>query len=41
MATLTVWKFETPQGAQEALNKLIDLSKQQLIQSGDAAIVSW
>ena len=41
MATLTVWKFETPQGAQEALNKLIDLSKQHLIQVNDAATVAW
>ena len=41
MATLTVWKFDTPQGAQDALNKLIDLSKQHLIQINDAATVSW
>ena len=41
MATLTVWKFDTPQGAQEALNKLVDLSKQHLIQINDAATVSW
>jgi uncharacterized membrane protein len=41
MGTLTVWKFETPNGAQDALNKLIDLSKQHLIQVNDAAVVSW
>lgn len=41
MTTLTVWKFETPHGAQDALNKLVDLSKQHLIQVNDAAIVSW
>jgi uncharacterized membrane protein len=41
MATLTVWKFDTPQGAQDALNKLVELSKQQLIQVNDAAVVSW
>ena len=41
MATLTVWKFDTPFGAQEALSKLVDLSKQQLIQIDDAATVSW
>ena len=41
MATLTVWKFDTTQGAQDALNKLIDLSKQHLIQINDAATVSW
>ena len=39
--TLTVWKFETPDGAQQALDKLVALSKQQLIEVGDAAIVSW
>jgi len=41
MATLTVWKFETAEGAQDALNKLADLSKQQLIQIQDAAVVAW
>ena len=41
MATLTVWKFDTAEGAQAALDKLIDLSKQQLIQVQDAAVVSW
>ncbi len=41
MATLTVWKFETADGAQGALDKVVELSKQQLIQIQDAAIVSW
>jgi uncharacterized membrane protein len=41
MATLTVWKFDTATGAQDALEKLGELSKQQLIQIQDAAIVSW
>jgi uncharacterized membrane protein len=41
MSTLTVWKFDDPKGAQEALNKLVDLSKQHLIQIHDAAVVSW
>ncbi len=41
MATLTVWIFEDPAGAQEALNKLIELSKQRFIQINDAAVVSW
>lgn len=41
MTTLTVWKFDTSTGAQEALNKLIELSKQHLIQINDAAVVSW
>ena len=41
MATLTVWKFDTATGADEALAKLGELSKQQLIQIQDAAVVSW
>ena len=41
MASLTVWKFETPEGAEQALAKLVALSKQQLVEVGDAAIVSW
>ena len=41
MATLTVWKFNTPEGADQALNKLESLSKQQLITIEDAAVVSW
>ena len=41
MASLTVWKFETPDGAEQALAKLVALSKQQLVEVGDAAIVSW
>ena len=41
MTTLTVWKFATPQGAQDALTKLAELSKQHLIDINDAATVSW
>jgi uncharacterized membrane protein len=41
MATLSVWKFETPDGAREALTKLMDMSKQQLITVQDAAYVTW
>lgn len=41
MATLSVWKFSTTNGAAEALAKLESLQKQQLIQIQDAAIVSW
>lgn len=41
MTALTVWKFNTADGADKALNKLADLQKQQLIQVLDAAIVSW
>ncbi|VTR75535.1 DUF1269 domain-containing protein [Cellulomonas hominis] len=41
MATLSVWKFETPEGADRAEQALIALQKQELIQVHDAATVSW
>lgn len=41
MAALTVWKFDTIEGAGEALSKLESLSKQQLVTIEDAAIVYW
>jgi uncharacterized membrane protein len=41
MATLTVLKFPTPDGAEKAVEKLLDLQQQQLIKVEDAAIVSW
>ncbi|HVB44797.1 MAG TPA: DUF1269 domain-containing protein [Streptosporangiaceae bacterium] len=41
MSSLTVWKFQTPDGAQDALAVLEDLRRQQLIQVLDAAVVSW
>ena len=42
MATaLTVWKFDSPDGADLALQKIAELSKQQLITVADAAVVSW
>ncbi len=41
MASLTVWKYSTPEGADLALAKLAELSKQQLISIQDAAVVSW
>ena len=41
MASLTVWKFDTVEGAGSALKKLESLSKQQLITIEDAAIVYW
>ena len=41
MAALTVWKFDTLEGAGQALSKLESLSKQQLITIEDAAIVYW
>jgi uncharacterized membrane protein len=41
MATLTVWKFNTPEGADEAVATLEILAKQELIKLHDAATVSW
>jgi uncharacterized membrane protein len=41
MASLTVWKFQTPYGADAALEKLQGLQAQQLINVQDAAVVSW
>jgi uncharacterized membrane protein len=41
MGTLTVWKFDTPEGADQAEATLADLSKQELIKIHDAATVSW
>ena len=41
MATLTVLKFETAIGAENALEVIEDLSKKQLINLLDAAIVTW
>ena len=41
MATLTVVKFATPEGADQALNTLEDLQRQNIITILDAAVVSW
>src|SRR4051812_39810582 len=41
MATLTVWKFDTAEGANEAENILTMLAKEELITIHDAATVSW
>ncbi len=41
MATLSVWKFEDPNGADQALNVLGGLQKQGLIEVVDAAVVTW
>lgn len=41
MATLTVWKFPTPDGAERAESTLLDLQKQELIKIIDAAVVTW
>jgi uncharacterized membrane protein len=41
MATLTVWKFPTAGGAEDAEFKLKALQCEQLITVHDAAVVSW
>ena len=41
MATLTVWKFQTTDGADGAVDRLKSLEKQELIQVHDAATISW
>ncbi|TAH52677.1 MAG: DUF1269 domain-containing protein [Chloroflexota bacterium] len=41
MATLSVLKFDTPEGAQQMLSTLESLQKQQLVTIQDAAIVTW
>ena len=40
-ATLTVWKFNTPQGAAEAAQTLEDLAQQGMVTLHDAATVTW
>ena len=41
MATLTVWRFADPGGADRAVGILDGLQKQQLITILDAAVVGW
>lgn len=41
MATLTVWKFSSVDGAERAQDALVQLQKQELIQVLDVATVSW
>ncbi|MDT7613687.1 MAG: hypothetical protein QOF00_1134 [Pseudonocardiales bacterium] len=41
MAALTVWKFGSASGAQNALELLERLQKEKLIQVNDAAVVTW
>jgi uncharacterized membrane protein len=41
MATLTVWKFDSPGGAGESLALLERMQKEELIQINDAAYVTW
>jgi len=39
--TLTVWKFDSPSGADDTEQILERLQREQLIQIADAATVSW
>ncbi len=41
MATLSVWKFDDPNGAADAVATLEDLQEQHLVELHDAAVVSW
>jgi uncharacterized membrane protein len=41
VATLTVWKFDTAEGAEHASKTVQDLSRENLIVIHDAAIVQW
>ena len=41
MATLTVFKFSSPDGAEKMLSKVQSLQKAELIKIQDAAIVTW
>ncbi len=41
MATLTVFKFAAPEGANQMLDKVTSLQKMELIKIQDAAIVTW
>jgi len=41
MATLTVLKFDAPEGAGQMLEKIKSLQKMELIKLQDAAIVTW
>jgi uncharacterized membrane protein len=41
MATLTVFKFSTPEGAGQMLDKVTALQKMELIKIQDGAVVTW
>ena len=41
MSTLSVWRFDTPDGADKAVETLGTLSVQQLVTVHDAATVTW
>lgn len=41
MATLSAWKFDDPQAAEQVRDRVEAMQKQQLIQVHDAVVVSW
>ena len=41
MQRLTVWRFDTPSGADDAVKTLQSLTQQEVIKVHDAAVVSW
>ena len=41
MATLTIWRFDSPDGAQLAVHRVESLARNQLITVHDAAVVWW
>lgn len=41
MATLTVWKYDTAEGAQRALATVEQLQREELVQLLDGAVVTW
>ncbi|QFZ19654.1 DUF1269 domain-containing protein [Saccharothrix syringae] len=41
MATLTIWRFDTAAGADDAARVLATLARRELIKIHDAAVVAW
>jgi uncharacterized membrane protein len=41
MATLSIWKFTSPDGAEQAMRTLVRLQDERLITIQDASVVSW
>lgn len=41
MATLTVWKYQTDDGAERALETVEQLQRQELVELIDGAVVTW
>ncbi len=41
MASLTVWRFDDPGKAAQALDSLREMQKQELVKVSDAAVITW